>query len=61
MPRVTDKLVLTHKADSKLIAEVLKHTKLSQMAFVTCLAGSVQKLQMPLMLFVEKAYHIFCT
>ena len=41
VPRVTDKLNLCHKQDSKVMAEVLKHTKLSEMAFVTCLAGSV--------------------
>lgn len=53
--------MLTYKSDSKKLKDILKGTNLERMTFKTCLAGSVQKLQMPLMLFVEKAYHIFCT
>lgn len=37
--RVTDKLVLTYKPDSKKLKDILKETKLEQMAFTTCLAG----------------------
>lgn len=31
------------------------------MAFRTSLAGQLQKVQMPMMPFVEMAYHTFCT
>lgn len=51
VPRVADKLVLTYKSDSKKMKDILKETNLESMTFTTCLAGSVQKLQMPLMLF----------
>lgn len=37
--RVTDKLQLTYKKDSKLLQQVLESSKLNQMEFRTCFAG----------------------
>mmetsp|Transcript_17731 Transcript_17731/g.30014 ORF Transcript_17731/g.30014 Transcript_17731/m.30014 type:complete len:121 (+) Transcript_17731:12-374(+) len=59
VPQVRDPLLFYYKADSSKVKKVIEGTQLKNMAFTTCLAGTVYQVQMFTMLVVEAFYHKF--
>ena len=57
MPRVSDKLKLHYKKDSDLVQKILAKTELGSLTFKTCIAGTINTVQMLTMLVVELVYH----
>lgn len=57
VPKVVDKLQLHYKKDSNLVSKILEKTDLGSLEFKTCLAGTVNTVQMITMLIVELVYH----
>ena len=57
VPRVSSKLNLYYKKDSEVVAKILANTDLGSLTFKTCIAGTVNTVQMITMLVVELVYH----
>jgi phage-related holin len=57
VPRVSDRVNLIYKKDSELARRILANTELGNLTFKTCLAGTINTVQMITMLFVELVYH----
>jgi hypothetical protein len=57
VPRVSSKLNLYYKKDSEIVSKILTNTDLGSLTFKTCIAGTVNTIQMITMLVVELVYH----
>jgi hypothetical protein len=60
-PMVDDKIELVYKHDSKIMNRLIEKSKITQINFKVCLAGTVAVIQMITMLVVELFYHKFRT